>query len=262
MSMRYGITLLLFTSLLASISSSASAATAYRGKPHAAYRSNKRKVPPKIQQHFSFIPPKQPSPLIQKLQAPLQVRVVQQQVSPAPITSAIPASPIIEKLSVPVQSENFAIKKIGFWGRMKNRRALKASHPSPERITPQHSWIEHVSASDMAPLSELIASWLQTQIAKPQATLVLADPPQTQAKSTFIPNLAYALEQRGFVIAGKDANGPDAYWVRYRIRSFEQGLLVQIKINGQEISRLYTRSQTGALVAASPMTQFKAGGHP
>lgn len=111
MLMRFGITLLLLTSLLASFYDSASAASAQHGKAHAAYRNaNRRKVPPqkaspKVQQHFSFIPPKQPSAVIQKLQAPLQGRVVQQQASPALITSETAAFQNSEPLPAQVQPE-------------------------------------------------------------------------------------------------------------------------------------------------------------
>ncbi len=261
MLIRFGITLLLLSSLFVSFSDSASAASTQHGKTHAAYRSNKRKVPPrkaspKTQQHFSFIPPKQSSAVIQKLQMPLQGRVVQQQVSPETLTNPSPSFPVKDTVLAPSHPENspMNVHATGI--------KVKAKHSMAEQITSQHSWIEHVSTLDTAFLSELISHWIQTQISKPNATLVLANPPQAQAKSTLIPSLAYALEKRGFALAKKDTTMPNVYWVRYRIRAFKQGLLVQIKINGQEATRLYTRSQTGALVAASPMTQFKAGEHP
>jgi hypothetical protein len=259
--MRFGITLLLLSSLFASFSGAESTAASYHGKTHAAYRSNKRKVSPpkaspKVQQHFSFIPPKQPSAVIQKLQAPLQGRVVQQQASPKTLTNAPSSFPAKDTVPALLNPAISPVKVHGAGMKVKAKRSIA------EQVTAQHSWIEHVSTSDTAFLSELISHWIQTQISKPNATLVLADPPQAQAKSTLIPSLAYALEKRGYTIARKDANGPEAYTVRYRIRAFKQSLLVQIKINGQEVSRLYTRSQSGALVAASPMTQFKVGGHP
>lgn len=261
MLIRFGITLLLLSSLFASISGSASAASAYHGKTHTVYRSNKGKVPlrkasPKVQQHFSFIPPKQPSAIIQKLQIPLQGRVVQQQASPGTLTkapSSIPAKDTVPAILSPTISP-VKVQEAGI--------KVKTKHSVAEQVTSQYSWIEHVSTSDTAFLSELIAHWIQTQISKPNATLALANPPQAQAKSNLVPSLAYALEKRGFIIARKDPNKAEAYRVRYRIRAFKQGLLVQIKINGQESSRLYVRSQTGALIAVSPMTQFKAGGHP
>lgn len=263
MTMHQWIALLSVTCLLTNFYCPVDAATPYRGKAHAAYRKvNKRTVPPKVQQHFSFIPPKQPSAVIQRLQAPLQGRVVQQETIPMPTTITPPVSTTIEQLPIPAPPEISAIKKMGFWKQVKNRMTFKASHSLSERITPQHSWIEHLPNSDTASMSELIAHWIQTQISRPQATLVLADPPQYQTKSNFIPNLAYALQKRGYAIAGKNAGVPDAYWVRYRIRAFDQGLLVQIKINGQETSRLYVRSQAGALVAVSPITNLKVGEHP
>ncbi|WP_373533469.1 hypothetical protein [Vampirovibrio sp.] len=181
---------------------------------------------------------------------------MQQQASSPFIPSETPASRHIEPLPVQLQPELSPINVHGAGIKVKTK------HSVAEQITSQHSWIEHVSTSDTAFLSELISHWIQTQISNPNATLVLADPPHSQAKSTLIPSLAYALEKRGYTIARKDTNGSEAYRVRYRIRAFKQGLLVQIKINGQEATQLYTRSQTGALVAASPMTQFKAGGHP
>jgi hypothetical protein len=261
MLIRFGITLLLLTSLLASFSDSASAASAQHGKTHAAYRSNKGKVPPrktstKVQQHFSFISQKQPSAVIQKLQVPLQGRVVQQQASPETLTNPPSSFPAKDTVSAPPHP---AISPINVH---EAGIKVKAKHSVAEQITSEHSWIEHISTSDIARLSELTAHWIQTQISKPNATLVLADPPQSQAKSTLIPSLAYVLEKRGYTIARKDTTMPDVYRVRYRIRAFKQGLLVQIKINGQESSRLYLRSQSGALVAASPMTQFKVGGNP
>lgn len=257
--MRHWISLFLLSSLLTCFYSPASATTPYHGKAHTTYRKPaQRKTPPKVQQHYSFIPPRQPSELLQRLQAPLQGRVVQEQVNPEPPTSAPSATPISPPLPVASRLENPASKKMGLWERLKNR--IRSSHSLPERITPQHSWIEELPDSDTASLSEIVAQWIQTQIVSPQATLVLADPPSDQLKSHFIPSLAYALQKRGYAIAGKHDNKPDAYWVRYRIRAFDQGLLVQIKINGQETSRLYARSQTGALIATSPITRM--GGQP
>lgn len=259
--MRHWIYLFLLSSLLTCVSNSASAATPYHGKAHSTYRkSTQRKAPPKVQQHYSFIPPRQPSEIIQRLQAPLQGRVVQEQVNPIPTISTPPATPINEPLPVTTRLEKPIPKRLGLWERMKNR--IRSSHSLPERITPQHSWIEELPDSDAASLSEIVAQGIQAQIANPKATLVLADPPSVQLKSHFIPSLGYALQKRGYAIVGKDASKSDAYWVRYRIRAFEQGLLVQIKVNGQETSRLYARSQTGALVAASPMTHMSLGGQP
>lgn len=261
--MRFGITLLLLSSLLASFSGVESAAASYHGKTHAAYRkSHKRKAPPKEQQYFSFIPPKQPSALIEKLQTPLQGRIVQQQASPEPITGETLSTPTLEPLSAPAQPQISEIKAMEREELRKKQRTFKANQPFPERITPQHSWIEHLPTSDAAPMSEIVAHWIQTQITRAQSTLVLADPPQDQLKSNFIPNLSYALQKRGYAIARKSDSVPDAYWVRYRIRAFDKGLLVQVKINGQETIRLYERSQTGALVATSPMTFMRMGGQP
>ncbi len=259
--MRHCISLFLLSSLLTCFYSQSSATTPYHGKAHTTYRKPaQRKTPPKVQQHYSFIPPRQPSEILQRLQAPLQGRVVQEQVSPEHATITSPATPISAPLPVTTGLENPVSKKLGFWQRLKNR--IRSSHSLPERITPQHSWIEHLPDSDTASLSEIVAQSIQSQITKPEATLVLADPPSVQLKSHFIPSLAYALQKRGYTIAGKNDSVPNAYWIRYRIRVFEQGFLVQIKVNGQETSRLYARSQTGALVAASPMTRMSLGGQP
>lgn len=259
--MRHWISLFLLSSLLTGFSSPANAATPYHGKAHSTYRKpTPPKTPPKAQQHYSFIPPRQPSEILQRLQAPLQGRVVQEQVNPTPTTSTPPATPVSEPLPVTTRLEKPIPKKLGLWKRMKN--LIRSSHSLPERITPQHSWIEHLPDSDTASLSEIVAQSIQSQITKPEATLVLADPPSVQLKSHFIPSLAYALQKRGYTIAIKNDSVPNAYWIRYRIRIFEQGFLVQIKVNGQETSRLYAHSQTGALVAASPMTRMSLGGQP
>jgi hypothetical protein len=257
--MRHWISLFLLSSLLTCLYSPASATTFHHGKAQTTYRKPaQRKTPPKVQSHYSFIPPKLPSETLQRLQAPLQGRVVQVQVNPELTTSTSPATPISVTLPVPTRLENPVSKGLGFGEPRKNR--IRSSHSLSERITPQNSWIVELPDSDIASLSEIVAQWIQTQIVSSQATLVLADPPSIQLKSHFIPSLAYALQKRGYAIAGKDASKPDAYWVRYRIRAFDQGLLVQIKINGQETSRLYARSQTGALIAASPITRM--GGQP
>lgn len=253
--MRHWISLFLLSSLLTCFCNPASATAPHYGKAHTTYRKPaQRKTPPKVQQHYSFIPPRQPSEIIQRLQAPLQGRVVQEQVNPEPATSSPSATPISE----PLRLEKHVSKRLGLWERVKSR--IRSSHSLPERITPQHSWIEELPDSDTASLSEIIAQGIQAQIAKEQATLVLANPPSVQLNSHFIPSLAYALQKRGYAIAGKNDRVPYAYWVRYRIRVFDQGLLVQIKINEQETSRVYARSQTGALIAASPITRM--GGQP
>ncbi len=259
--MRHWISLFLLSSLLTGFSSPANATTPYHSKAHTTYRKPaQRKTPPRVQQHYSFIPPRQPSEIIQRLQAPLQGRVVQEQVNPTSTTSTPPAAPISEPLPVTTRLKKPIPKRLGLWESMKNR--IRSSHSLPERITPQNSWIEHLSDSETASLSEIVAQVIQAQIASPQATLVLADPPQAQLKSHFIPSLIYALQKRGYAFAGKNDSVQNTYWIRCRIRAFEQGLLVQIKINGQETSRLYARSQTGALVAASPMTRLGIGGQP
>ena len=259
MKMRPWISLFLLTSLLTCCSVTANATTPYHSKSHVTYRkSTQRKTPSKVQQHYSFIPPRQSSEILQRLQAPLQGRVVQEQISPIPTTNTPTVSPISEQASVSTQLENPVSKKLGFWEQVKNR--IRTTHSLPERITPQHSWLAQFPDSYTVSLSEIVAQWIQTQIARPQATLVLADPPQVQLNNHFIPSLAYALQKRGYTITGKNNSVPDAYWIRYRIRTFEQGLLVQIRINGQETIRVYARSQTGALVAASPMTRM--GGQP
>ncbi len=257
--MRHWIFLFLISSLLTCFYSPASATTSHYGKAHTTYRKPaQRKMPPKVQQHYSFIQPRQPSELLQRLQSPLQGRAVQEQVSPEPTKSTPPVTPISESLPVATRLEKPVSKRLGLWERVKTR--IRWSHSLPERITPRHSWIEHLSDLETAYLSEIVAQGIQVQITSQKVTLVLADPPSVQLKSHFIPSLAYALQKRGYAIAGKNDNVPDAYWVRYRIRAFEQSLLLQIKINGQETSRVYARSQSGALVAVSPMTRMSLGG--
>jgi hypothetical protein len=141
-------------------------------------------------------------------------------------------------------------------------KRLMASKPQPilaEKITPYHSWIEPLPVAETAQLSEIVAQLVQTQIPDRKMPLILAEPPHSQADSTFIPNLTYALQQRGYTFAGNTALVPNAAWIRYRISTLNQGLLVRIKINAQEASRLYTRSNSGVLIAASPITTFTGG---
>jgi hypothetical protein len=231
--------------------------TSHSSGAHPSHRKVlKKKMPPKVQQHYSFIPARQPSAIIQKLQAPLQARIVQQQPAHSPVLMPAPALPTTLSQMPPRPAP---IHRLGLWDQLKR---FMASRPQPvvaETITPHHSWIDPLPVAETAQLSEIVAQLVQTQIPDRRIPLILANPPQSQNDSTFIPNLTYALQQRGYTIAGNNALVPNAAWIRYRISTLNQGLLVRIKINAQEASRLYIRSNSGVLIAASPISTFTGG---
>ena len=245
-----------FSLMTASPMAAGSTTSHYTGAHPSHRKVVRKKTPPKVQQHYSFIPAKQPSALIQKLQAPLEARIVQQQLTTNPVLTPPPALPTALSL---VSPQPVPGHRLGLWKPLKR---LLPSRPLPETaktITPHHSWIEPLPAHENAQLSEIVAQWVQTQIPDRKIPLILAEPPQRQAGSAFIPSLTYALQQRGYTIAGNNALAPNAARIRYRISTLNLGLLMRIKINTQEASRLYTRSNSGVLIAASPISTFTEG---
>jgi hypothetical protein len=72
----------------------------------------KKKTQPEVQQHYSFIPARQPSALIQKLQAPLQARIVQQQPAPKPVLMPAPTLPTTLSQVPP---RPIPIHRLGLW---------------------------------------------------------------------------------------------------------------------------------------------------
>jgi hypothetical protein len=239
-------------------------------KPNSHYHSKahkyiKHKVSqPKAQQHHSFVPVYKPSETIARLQTSLIGHVVQQ-IQP-PIEP--PKPPSAQILVTPEQRVTQAPSthlqplaknlKTGHhswhWFHLHTNRPQKL-RIQPEVITHAHSYVAPITPADAAQLSGLITQLIQEQIPDTKANLCLETVPTSQLGNTLTLNLQYILRNLGYTLSSEPSLPVPI--VRYRVSNLDKALLVRVKINGIETARLYERSYTGALVAASPMTRMK-----
>lgn len=234
------------------------AVTPARKPYHRTY--HKKPAVKKPQQHYSFVPPYQPSPTMLKLQQPLQGRVVQKQLVPEtpaetkPQPEQPPAAIVTPVLPVKPQPSTQRYRQ-SILSRVLSKSTGWMHRPPSEIITSAHSWVDGLTPAESSQFSALVADAIQQQCPDKHIPILLSALPKKQAINTFLPNLAYALQQKGYTLAQPEQI--PSHQVRYRISSLPDGLLLRIKIDDLESSRLYQRSYSGALMAASPLTTIK-----
>lgn len=229
------------------------------------HQSAKRRVSkPKVQQHYSFVPAYKPSEAITRLKTPLTGRVVEQ--IPAPmqpvrsryvqifLTPEQQAALDARNHPQPVASAPKPEHHPWRWLRFSANRPKKL-RVQPELITSANSFVVPLTPVDAAQLSGLIAGFIQEQFPDTKTSLLLESVPASQAGNTLTLNLQYALRHLGYTLV-TDASLPTPT-IRYRVSNLDKTLLVRVKANGTETARLYERSYSGALAAASPMTRIQ-----
>lgn len=258
--------------LLMTLNSEAATPHAKRRSSH--HTSNHRKPAQKTQPPFSFIPAKQPLESIVRLQQPLTGRIVQQQSPPATFQTTLPIAPIDPAPSAPenftpvpikpashsVQA-NFTSRK-GLWKRVATLFSeTKGALPTlrPEVLTSGSSWVDPFPAVESTQLAEAVAQLIQGHLPNQQRSLAFAQPPQSQSGNSFSAALEHTLQQAGYTIAGPHSLVANAHQIRYRVTPLNQWVLIRVRIDDTELSRLYERTYTGALAAASPLTRLSKG---
>lgn len=208
------------------------------------------KTRPQIQQHYSFVPTSQPSETLARLQTTLTGRVEVKQPEPTaePSTSALPQpeappSVILSTLTPPAPPSSVTSQPLA-------TLAKSTQHNKAD------SWVDTLNAREAAQLSEMITAYIQSQCPEKQTALALAELPVGQQQNALTLSLKYALQRQGYTLARTAPAIP----IRYRISRFNRhGLLVRIRINDTEIARFYERSNSGTLVAASPLSRIAQG---
>ncbi len=227
-----------------------------RHHPSKYSRSAHRSVQHKGQQHYSFVPDYKPSPLIQALQTPITGRVQHQEgrlqtatVLPV-LTSPVTTSPLpVDARSVQPHVVTQKTHHFAWFGQHKPAK-LKVIQ---DTATAENSWVDPLSATDAAQLSGILANMIHNQIPDLATPIILSMVPAFQVGNPFTTNLQYALNARGYQLGTEQTLNTQR--ILYRITPLDHALLVTVRIHNLETARLYARSQTGALVAASPLTQ-------
>jgi hypothetical protein len=114
----------------------------------------------------------------------------------------------------------------------------------------KQSWIMPLSNSDAAQLGAMIAETVHSKFPKAQ-TLYLRPSAQDSPLATC---LKYRLNTLGHKVSDVE-DGSIA--IRYRVSRLHQGVLVSLKLPGQQIARLYQRSASGTLVAGSAVSSLQ-----
>jgi hypothetical protein len=240
------------------------AATPRRVFHSSTHKSAKRRVSkPNVQEHYSFVPAYKPSDAITRLQTPLTGRVVQEIQS-----SDQPSWPrYVQIFLTPEQQAaletNTHLQPIAIQPKTGNHPwrwfRFETGHPQrlrvqPEVITTANSFVVPITPADAAQLSGLIAGFIKEQIPDSKTALLLAAIPASQAGNPLTLNLQYALKTLGYSLV-PDTGFP-VTTIRYRVSNLDKALLLRVNVNGVETARLYERSYSGALAAASPMTRM------
>lgn len=127
-----------------------------------------------------------------------------------------------------------------------------------EKLTPEHSWLAKLSATEAVQLSQMVASIIQAEAPAQNAIIALSDPPLKQTGNGFHAALVYTLRVSGYSVAGQDIDLPGMHPVRYRITRLGKNLMLHVKVDDAEVLRVYQRSVSGNLVAISPLTTVQA----
>lgn len=230
------------------------------------YHSAKYRVSKiKVQQHYSFIPAYKPSDTISRLQNSLTGRVVEQFRIPAqpiqpkdvqiflkPETQGAQEAHILpHPMATTLKTKHHTWRWFHF--ELASHRPQKLRVRS-EVLTRENSFVVPVTSADAAQLSGLIAGLIKEQIPDTKNRLLLEAVPASQAGNTLTLNLQYVLKHLGYTLVSKAPSLTPT--VRYRLSNLDKALLIRVNVNGVETARLYERSFSGALVAASPMTRI------
>jgi len=253
--------------LLASFITLTSEAATPRKIYHTSHHKRaKRKVSEgKAQQHYSFIPAYKPSEAVTRLQAPLTGRGVEhiQTLTQPPQPKYVqifltPEQQAAQKANTqpqPIASSSKTEHQSWRWFRF----GLDSNRPQKLRIhsaviTNANSFVVPVTPADAAQLSALIAGFIKEQVPNTKTSLLLEAVPASQAGNILTLNLQYTLKNLGYTLVSNTS--PATPSIRYRVSNLDKALLVRVKANGVETARLYERSYSGALAAASPMTRM------
>jgi hypothetical protein len=107
-----------------------------------------------------------------------------------------------------------------------------------------------LSNSDAAQLGAMIAETVHSKFQKAQ-TIYLRPSAQDSPLATC---LKYRLNTLGHKVSDVE-DGSIA--IRYRVSRLHQGVLVSLKLPGQQVARLYQRSASGTLVAGSAVSSLQ-----
>lgn len=201
-----------------------------------------------IQQHYSFISEHKPSAVMQELRAPLTGRVQHRENITVPLAT-LPMLPLSTAPSVTSVSPAFQQKARHFtWFTPQKPVKLRVV---PDIPTAQNSWVSPLSLQDAYQLSGILTDMIHTQVPESEKSLILMAVPVSQTSNSLTLNLRNALTTLGYNITTPSNT---ATQVLYRVTPLDHALFVSLRINNSQSARLYARSQSGALTAASPLT--------
>lgn len=122
---------------------------------------------------------------------------------------------------------------------------------------PTGSWIELGENRDAGPLADAIASFVAETVPQPGAPIALIPPPPEQSGHLLTVQLREALAKRGFKL--DDEGTENVHPLRYRVSSYQGGILLRVTLGGTEASTLFTRDSAGVLQASAPLALRRKG---
>jgi hypothetical protein len=194
------------------------------------------------QQHYSFLPMANALPKPVATKAPLTGQVLTQ----TRLAEPIPPKPSMA-VAVPQPFIMPLMTKKHAWFFHRHFRQTQV-------VGKNDSTTVSMNATEAAQLSTQALELLKSQSQNNATFLLLPPVPDDKQGNTFTPSLTHALQAEGFQVVSEAT--PSAIPVRYRISKFKNSYLLNVKINGVQMARLYER-QDGNVIAASPLSTLK-----
>jgi hypothetical protein len=204
---------------------------------------------PRVQQHYSFLPPAKPL---------VGMVVIQQRTLP-PILLPTPPLPEAKqtidaapKLNATIQLPPAQPRKTAhfqFWKPWE----LFGLGQHPTGIS-ERSWVSDVTPAQAAQLAQAIAGFAARQLPAESTSLLLAPPERGQIHNILTPLLQDQLRKSGFALVTSKSQDPKARICQYQVSRLENGILVRINFNHQQASRFYHLSESNALIASFPFS--------
>lgn len=277
----YRLWVLMLVCALTNTFSAMDAATPHPVRRSSYHRTVKRPVKREVQKTFSFIPPKQPIPALEKLRQPLTGRVVEVQTLPEPSQATSDLTPthpdslpsIYPPVSPAATFQPQPSKRRMSTHHYRHLPRLSIGMPRLSLPTPKHlehsgftkktavnySWVEPLPLASATQLAENIAELIDHQAREQKRPLAMAQMTREQLGNPLSISLEYALQRRGYSIATPNSLIPDTLPIRYRVTSIPTGILVRIRVADTYLTQVYSKTYTGALVASSPISKLKLG---
>jgi hypothetical protein len=114
-------------------------------------------------------------------------------------------------------------------------------------ISPNQAYVEGVSSQDAALISQVMTTYVASQLPAASTTLVVASTAQGNDNNPLTSTLIQSLRNKGFAVASTNESQALFHQLSYWVTPLDNGILLRLRLDNNLISWWFPKDADGAL---------------